>query len=59
MICPTCHGKGWLMTTFPDSASLTLCPVCVGQKFTHCCEGENVDCAVVGASKVAVPRGTE
>jgi hypothetical protein len=50
MICPTCHGEGWIeiskddprasnAVTFYNGRPIISCPDCGGHGIAHCCDG--------------------
>lgn len=41
MRCETCQGTGVLIMQLGTTVEIhEPCPMCLGQKFQHCCEGE-------------------
>ena len=42
MICPTCHGKGYVRSPYIPDLGLWVhspCPDCGGCGIAHCCDG--------------------
>jgi hypothetical protein len=37
VICPTCHGNGYLSSPTPSLSSHTPCPECNGSGIAYCC----------------------
>jgi hypothetical protein len=44
MICERCHGTRWIEVPKYENGVLYAmtepCPLCGGQSFVHCCDGE-------------------